>query len=257
MYRVNALREMFEETGVLLYRRCDELTDTRYPVKAKMHDMDSAASAVEWREKVLADPFEFETLFRRLRCVPDILSLVPWARLQTPWRTGRRWDARFYLALIDAADVASELVTPLGREIVAIDWLRIDAQMGETETESGKWRFPPPTLMKLKELHVICNREGALQSEYARAYLCRCVRAIRPKMAVCAASKRPVILWNRDYMYAQLDLEPVDCNAEFEREGKNLHRLMIGGEGRMQTVSSFDRMYEYKTTATQHIPSKL
>ena len=87
MSRINALRELFEESGILLYRNRDGLSENiGYPDPAQMHSFnDDVNMAAEWRQKVLDDPFAFEQLYRTMNCVPDILSLVPWARLQTPW----------------------------------------------------------------------------------------------------------------------------------------------------------------------------
>ena len=48
--------------------------------------------------------YEFENLFRKYNWLPDIESLIPWGRVQTPYTTKRRWDARFYLAIIDNDD---------------------------------------------------------------------------------------------------------------------------------------------------------
>ena len=79
MYRVNALRELFEETGILLYRECDSLKNDNnaslsYPMKARMHCFNNDRDAVTvWRQKVLDDPFKFEELYRSMECVPDIL----------------------------------------------------------------------------------------------------------------------------------------------------------------------------------------
>ena len=250
LYRINALRELFEETGILLYRKQRDISENvGYPIPATMHcfnnDQDAAA---EWRRKVMEDPFAFEQLYRSMGMVPDILSLVPWARLQTPYGFKRRWDTRFYLALIDTQDIREDMIQPLGREIVEIDWVHIDDQLQSSST----MRFPPPTLMKLMELDTICNRDHMLQEEYQRAFLSRNVKAILPKLAVCSATHRAAILWNRDYLYNALDVEEVRCNPNHERDEKDIHRIYLQGKGKMNIVFTFDRLYESAMQQTLH-----
>lgn len=242
MSRINALRELFEETGILLYRNRDGLSENiGYPDPAQMHSFnDDVNMAAEWRQKVLDDPFAFEQLYRTMNCVPDILSLVPWARLQTPWGMKRRWDTRFYLALIHSEDIRENLIRPLGQEIVQIDWLQINDKLQSNST----LRFPPPTVMKLKELDIICNRDDMLQEEYQNAFRYRNAKAIRPKFAVCPVTKQAVILWHRDYMYNALDVEEVPCDPDNERNGNEMHRIYLRGKGKMNIAFSSDRLYE-------------
>ncbi len=249
LYRVNALRELFEETGILLYRDIDELQDNDniiYPIKSRMYSFNNDDNkTLEWRHKILSDPFQFEMLYRSMNIVPDILSMVPWARLRTPWRTGRRWDARFYIALINTNEIKHNLIHPLGKEIVSIDWINIG---DESQT---KFRYPPPTIMKLRELNTICNVENILETEYKNAFFTRNVTAIRPKLAVCSVTHKPIILWNRDYLYNALDLDEIECNPDYEENEKNVHRIYITGKGEMEVVLAFNRMYQYNKSNKQ------
>lgn len=254
MYRMNALRELFEETGILLYRNPKAISESiGYPDPATMHSFNNEKDrATEWRQKVLEDPFAFEQLYRSMHCVPDILSLTPWARLQTPWGMKRRWDTRFYLALIRSEDIRENLIYPLGQEIVKIDWIPIS---NDNLQSNSNFRFPPPTAMKLSELDIICNRDDVLQEEYQNAVRHRNVKTIRPKFAVCPSTKTAVILWNRDYMYSALGTEEVECNPFNEKNGKEMHRIYLRGKGNMKIAFSFDRLYERVNDVT--IQSKL
>eukprot|EP01084_Bolivina_argentea_P268536 456138_1 len=244
MYRVNALRELFEETGILLCRNINELDNENiiYPIKTQMYSFnDNDSETIDlWRRKVLEDPYEFELLHRSIGTIPDILSMIPWARLRTPWRTGRRWDTRFFLSCIDTNEIKENVIHPLGREIVSIDWINI------SDESQQKLRFPPPTMMKLKELNIICNKENALLDEYKNGFFTRNVKAVRPKLAMCPDTKKIMILWNRDYMYDALDVGIIECNQEYENNVKNIHRIYFSGPGKMEVVLSYDRMYEYR-----------
>ena len=85
-FRINALRELFEETGILLCRNMEQSNDAllEYPMTPKMYSFDNNNERIiEWRQKVLDDPFQFEALYRSIGSVPDILCLVPWARIQS------------------------------------------------------------------------------------------------------------------------------------------------------------------------------
>eukprot|EP01083_Nonionella_stella_P058966 154343_1 len=257
LYRVNAMRELFEETGILLYRNVNELCDTNlsYPMKTRMcSSTDGHEMLLEWRRKILDDPYQFEALHRSMHTIPDILSLVPWARLQTPWMTGRRWDTRFYMCCIDNDQIDPRVMCPLGEEIVDIDWIRI------SDGNETKLRFPPPTMMKMKELDMICNKQNVLLNEYNNAFYARNVRAIRPKIAVCRVTNKAIIVWNRDYLYDALDLNEIECDEEYEQKQQNVHRIYIHGKGDMEVVCSYDRIYEYsshKNICNSYIAAKL
>lgn len=254
MFRINALRELFEETGILLYKKKQNIINDNtfiYPQKTKMYSFNNDLNiSIEWRHKVLNDPFQFEQLYRNINCLPDILSMIPWCRLQTPWRKGRRWDSRFYLSLInndhDDTLIDYSLINPLGKEIVSINWININNNI--FNKNNNKFKYPPPTIMKLKELNIICNKENQLLNEYNNAYFMRNVTAIRPKLAVCTETKKIIILWNRDYLYNELDLEEVKCNDKYEENEENIHRIYIKGKDSMETVFAFNRLYEYNYT---------
>ena len=106
----------------------------------------------------------------------------------------------------------------MGKEIASIDWIDISDQM------MNEMKYPPPTKMKLKELDIICNKENVLMKEYKKAYFIRNVTAIRPKFALCK-ERGPLLLWNRDYLYHQLDLDEVECSKGNEENEKNMHRI--------------------------------
>ena len=61
-FRINAIRETFEETGILL---------TVDPLDQKQLDP-------EWRDRVHNNPSEFISLCKHLNVCPDIWSLNEW-----------------------------------------------------------------------------------------------------------------------------------------------------------------------------------
>ena len=97
-YRLTALRELYEETGILLARPLKEMTtgskianNREYPYFARIpsihhssestNEDESQHGVSDWRDKVVNDAFAFEGLLREHKWMPDIGALVPWARL--------------------------------------------------------------------------------------------------------------------------------------------------------------------------------
>ncbi|XP_053934749.1 acyl-coenzyme A diphosphatase NUDT19 isoform X2 [Cuculus canorus] len=89
--RLCALREAFEEAGVLL------------SVPERGAEALPEAELREWRRRVREEPRGFLQLCRRLRCRPDIWALREWSNWLTPARGAgqRRYDTAFYLCCRD------------------------------------------------------------------------------------------------------------------------------------------------------------
>ncbi len=126
---VAAVRELFEEAGVLLGDR--SLTP------------DAQAG---WRRRLLAGEASFAELIAAERLAPDRSRLRPWSRWITPSFEPKRFDAQFFLAELppdqvpsfDAQETVEELwVTPA------------DALARQS---AGTLRLPPPQLRTFHEL---------------------------------------------------------------------------------------------------------
>ena len=63
-FRIGAIRETFEEAGILLYKSVGESNP----------DL-SADALFEWREKVCANPSEFLNMCQKFNVCPDVWSL--------------------------------------------------------------------------------------------------------------------------------------------------------------------------------------
>lgn len=105
-FRICAIRELFEETGVLLARKNKDLTSASTvgppgSVPPAVMPISPDASLNQWRERVHDNAFNFITMCRELGCVPDIYSLIEWSNWLTPWILPRRYDTVFYLACLD------------------------------------------------------------------------------------------------------------------------------------------------------------
>lgn len=96
--RICAIRETFEEAGVLLLRPRASRAAAREPSRALALQEGLAA----WRDRVRRDPHHFLRLCEHLDCTPDIWALHDWSAWLTPFRHrgGRRFDTAFFLCCL-------------------------------------------------------------------------------------------------------------------------------------------------------------
>jgi nucleoside diphosphate-linked moiety X motif protein 19 len=131
--RIAAIRELFEECGVLL---------TLPPA--------SGAELSKWRELSTKDSSQFLRMFTtenelRNHC-PDVHALVPWAHWVTPEEEEWRYDTAFYLVVLPHSPQAQED----DKEITHINLFSPTEALHAFEDE--KISLPPPTWFILKEL---------------------------------------------------------------------------------------------------------
>lgn len=97
-FRICAVRETFEESGVLLVVPSEEAG----PGKGVSDRWDSRLIA-KWRSLVLENPQHFIRMCRELECVPNIWALYEWGNWLTPLRGSgqqRRYDTAFYICCL-------------------------------------------------------------------------------------------------------------------------------------------------------------
>ena len=97
-YRLAAIRETFEESGVLLAKRADG-TEARSLLQLHPDDIDSGRLAVA-NERV-----RFEEWLGQVGGVPDLENLIPFTRWLTPPNLQRRYTTQMYLYMMPLADV--------------------------------------------------------------------------------------------------------------------------------------------------------
>lgn len=111
-FRICAIRETFEESGILIARDLNRvhnepITDKDQPISGKSSVL-SDSILKPWREKVDSDASQFITMCKELNLLPDIWSLYEWSNWLTPIlpgqhgkTTARRYDTAFYLCVLD------------------------------------------------------------------------------------------------------------------------------------------------------------
>jgi 8-oxo-dGTP pyrophosphatase MutT (NUDIX family) len=135
-YVVAAVREAFEETGILLARVSDDATNPG----GALSNIDVA------RRALLSSVVGLRQIFitRNLRMAGDeLLYLAHWI---TPEPEPRRYDTRFFLARVDAEAVC----TPHEEELTESVWLT--ARGAVHYFELGSLKMLPPTVHTLRRL---------------------------------------------------------------------------------------------------------
>ncbi len=159
---VAAIRELFEETGILLAERGGvPLALVDRALHARFHDH---------RAALLAGRATFEEIVSSEGLTLATDALEYWSRWITPVTAPRRYDARFFIARVPRGQ------EPLhdARETVATVWLTPDAALAEAH--AGRMVLAPPTVCTLEDLDVL----GAVPAIFAHA-AGRAVAPILPK----------------------------------------------------------------------------
>ncbi|KAG5200632.1 hypothetical protein JEQ12_005166 [Ovis aries] len=98
-FRICAIREAFEEAGVLLLRP----RGPRPPDQAPGCALAPPPALADWRARVRRDPRHFLSLCAELDCTPDIWALRDWSGWITPFSRpgGRRFETTFFLCCLN------------------------------------------------------------------------------------------------------------------------------------------------------------
>lgn len=133
--RICAIRETFEEAGVLLLRPRDSARASQEPSIA----LSPPAGLADWRSRVRSDPRCFLQLCAHLDCTPDIWALHDWGGWLTPYgRSSRRFDTTFLLCCLRE----TPRVEPDLAEVVGYKWLS-PSEATECFLSKEIWLAPP------------------------------------------------------------------------------------------------------------------
>lgn len=96
--RISAIRETFEEVGILLAKGGSDLEKDSSGLYSTAK---SVGDTLFWQKEVLANPSRFFDLCQSLKVVPDVFSLQAWSNWMTPTTVGKhRFDAIFFVACL-------------------------------------------------------------------------------------------------------------------------------------------------------------
>jgi 8-oxo-dGTP pyrophosphatase MutT (NUDIX family) len=170
---VAGLRELFEETGILL---SDEAVDAGMAARARRDLLDGSRSFPELVEAL-------DLGFERLRAV----YLSRWV---TPARFSRRYDTRFFLA--EQAGPAPPAEPVLTDELAGFTWL--EPREAVRRFAAGSLPMLFPTRTTLSELAGFGSLDEALAA--CAGFM---VEPLEPRLLVRGDSVRPVLPGDPDY----------------------------------------------------------
>lgn len=136
-YYVAALREAFEETGILV-AACEDGSLPRTAAE------DAAVDRI--RDQLMADRIDFAEVLRRMECRVDGRAMEYLAHWITPESSPRRFDTRFFA--VEAPPGAEAVVDP--REMTDARWITPGQAM--EEHEDGDLPMIMPTIRTLEQL---------------------------------------------------------------------------------------------------------
>ncbi len=190
-----AIRELFEEAGVLLVRG---------PA------LDATARDA-WRARLNSGEVSFAAMLRELHLEPDFARLHAWSRWVTPSVEPKRFDARFYLAEMPADQTTSYDQ----KETVEEAWVTPEAGIARHSDSTSGFRLPPPQLRTLHEMHEALRTTPGLAALVAAADArAGHVAPVMPRFADLGGGQMALLLpWDPDYS-ARGTGEGVDWQAE-------------------------------------------
>jgi len=112
--RVTAIRETFEESGILLCKKlnCDKTTNCNTTNHLEINSID------KWRKLVQKNAYNFIDLCNQNNCYPDVGALHLWSNWLSPPLLKTKFDTKFFLAFIESPVDAS----PDGIETSQMSW---------------------------------------------------------------------------------------------------------------------------------------
>jgi len=135
-FRIAAIRELFEETNLLLSNSKIEMNILR-----------------TWRALVQKDHNKFFEMFQTLGMLPNPFQLIPFAHWVTPITERYRYNTLFYLAILNEkfqVDFSFDRIMQDHTETISFHWWSPKRTL--QEFEEGKVQLLPPTWTVLKKL---------------------------------------------------------------------------------------------------------
>ncbi|XP_041918538.1 nucleoside diphosphate-linked moiety X motif 19 isoform X1 [Alosa sapidissima] len=163
-FRICAVRETFEESGILLVVPKEEENSVLKSMKNKedagMADLAQISNVcgerelANWRQLVMKNPLNFIRMCRELECLPNIWALHEWGNWLTPtavYGKQRRYDTAFFICCLK--DIPHTVQDE--KEIVHFKW-STPIEVLQSYEARELWIAPP----QLYDLSRLCHFRG-------------------------------------------------------------------------------------------------
>ncbi|KAH9628396.1 hypothetical protein HF086_015926 [Spodoptera exigua] len=148
--RITAIRETFEELGLLICSR---------DRKECRDNEDLFANVIEgvdlkhWQNRISKNPEELITLCEENQCYPDIWSLYYWSNWLSPITLPKRFDTAFFIAAIENKPDCLRNSS----EVVQVEWLPPE------EVLNSERKLQPPQIYELLRLSHVKDIEELIK----------------------------------------------------------------------------------------------
>ncbi|XP_069824663.1 acyl-coenzyme A diphosphatase NUDT19 [Dendropsophus ebraccatus] len=250
-FRICAIRETFEESGILLV--VPENSDIKDNQKFVAAYEEKGEAIAKWREEVQGDSLQFIQMCKELRCVPNIWALHEWGNWLTPVFSknsrGRRYDTAFYICCLPRKPVTADDQ----KEVTSFKWLSPQEAL---EGYRNKIWIPPPQFYDLSRLCNFTHLEKLEQFALHRA-LEGCERWMP---LVVHAKDGAVHVLPGDELYpadpdvtghTEKTLSTNKTVEELVKDGKHLHRVQFLG-GAIQYFINIQQKWKHVSPILQN-----
>ncbi|KAI1281965.1 Nucleoside diphosphate-linked moiety X motif 19 [Halotydeus destructor] len=148
--RISAIRETFEEAGVLLLTKGKTNGDENSILLSDAED--SKIDFVYWQDRVRNDANSFIDLCYETNLCPDLWSLSEWSNWLTPISVGhKRFDTMFYVCCLDS----QPKVVLDNKEVTTLKWVTSLEMLDEHIQE--RVFLAPPQVYELSRVHKLSS----------------------------------------------------------------------------------------------------
>ena len=246
--RICALRELFEETGVLMARpnaapaaSSSPSPVASSPLTSSVHSFPSLAAQRAAQKASSASAASLRPLLSSLGLAFEPHKLAPWSRWITPVFERRRYDTLFYLAALEAP-VTTLTLDPA--EVAEVRWLSpVEALDLARRREIV---LPPPTTYILRELEFVRTIEEVFAAAPDRempAILPRLLPADAMPSEANAEAAAPMmhITLPGDPCYPLDDEGTLPSTAHPMVSSQQWHRMVRCGDAKVDPVTRIHR----------------
>ncbi|XP_073958156.1 acyl-coenzyme A diphosphatase NUDT19 isoform X2 [Choristoneura fumiferana] len=156
--RITAIRETFEELGLLLC--CKQHQKDRSSPWACVLPI---ADVKQWQQQISKNPSELLNLCKEYQCYPDIWALHYWSNWLTPTHFPKRFDAAFFITALEDKPECLDF----NAEVAHVQWASPVSTLERCRARSLVL-FPPQSY-ELSRLSVAADCEALLRFAAARS----------------------------------------------------------------------------------------